>query len=100
LEAQELVLHLPPDQGIERREGLVQEPQLGSDRQRPGNAYALLLTAGKLMGEGGFAPLEPDQADHLAGPRVARLGGLPLDAQREGHVVEDAEMGQEAEILK
>jgi hypothetical protein len=38
LQAHELVLHLAPDQRVERREGFVQEPQLGStasDRAMP-----------------------------------------------------------------
>ena len=48
LQAQELVLHLAPDQRIERRERLVEEPELGLDRERAGDADPLLLAAGEL----------------------------------------------------
>ena len=51
LEAQELILHLPPDQWIKGREWLIQEPDIRLHRQRPGDADALLLAAGELSWE-------------------------------------------------
>ncbi len=48
LQAHELVLHLAPDQRIERRERLVEEPQFRLHRQRAGDADPLLLAAREL----------------------------------------------------
>src|SRR3546814_3992171 len=70
LQAQELVLHLAADQRVERRERLVEEPDLRLHRQRAGDADALLLAARQLARIVGLAALEADQLDHLAGPRV------------------------------
>ena len=47
LQPQELVLHLAADQRIERRERLVEEPDLRLDREDAGDADALLLAAGQ-----------------------------------------------------
>ena len=49
LQPQELVLHLTPDQGIERGERLVEEPDVRVGGERTGDADALLLSAGKLV---------------------------------------------------
>ena len=48
LQPHQLVLHLAADQRIERRERLVEEPDLRLDRQAAGDADALLLAAGQL----------------------------------------------------
>ena len=45
LQADKLVLQLAPDQGVKRREGFVQKPQLWLNRQGPRDADALLLAA-------------------------------------------------------
>ncbi len=100
LQAQELVLHLPADQGIERRERLVEEPQLRPDGERAGDAHALLLAAGKLVGKRTLAPLQAHQLDHFARAALALALRLALDAQRKGDVVENRQMGQQAEILE
>ncbi len=71
LQPQELVLHLAADQRVERGERLVEEPQLRTDRQRAGDADALLLAARKLARQVGLAALEADEGDHLARPRLA-----------------------------
>jgi hypothetical protein len=72
LQAHELVLHLAADQRVERRERLVEEPELRLDGERAGDADALLLAAGQLARIVGLAALQPDQLDHLAGPLLAR----------------------------
>ena len=54
-------MQLAADQGIERGEGLVEEPQLGLDGERAGDADPLLLAARKLARKMALAPLEADQ---------------------------------------
>src|SRR3546814_12392222 len=76
LQAQELVLHLAADQRIERREGLVEEPDLRLHRQRASDADALLLASGQLARILGLAALENAQLDDIAG---SRLAGGPAD---------------------
>ena len=71
LQAQELVLHLAPDQRVERRERLVQEPDLRPHRQRARDPHPLLLPARQLPRQVALRPLRPDELDHLARPRLA-----------------------------
>ena len=100
LQAQELVLHLAPDQRIERGERLVEEPDLRVDGERAGDADALLLAAGELVRQIVLAALEPDQLDHLAGARLALFPRHALDLERKGDVVEHGEMRQQREVLE
>ena len=93
-------LHLAPDQRIESGEGFVQKPELRLYGKRTGDADALLLPARKLVGEGVFPALEPDQLDHRLGPRQALLRILALYFQRERHVLQHGQMRQQAEILE
>src|SRR3546814_17489905 len=58
LQAQELVLHLAADQRVERRERLVEEPDLRPHRQRAGDADEMLLAArqtARIVGTNGRA---------------------------------------------
>ncbi len=100
LQPQELVLHLPADQRIERAERLVEEPDVGLDREAAGDADALLHAAGKLARAARLAAAEADQLDHLARPPLALRPRHALDAQRIGDVVEHVQMRQQAEILE
>ncbi len=100
LQPQELVLHLAADQRIERRERLVEEPELGADRQRAGDADALLLAAGELAREARLAAAEANELDHLARPRLARRPRRPLHLQREGDVPEHRQVRQQGEVLE
>src|SRR3546814_15248001 len=86
LQAQELVLHLAADQRVERREGLVEEPDLRLHRQRTGDADALLLAAGQLARIIGLAALAADQLDDLAGARLAGGTADTLPPQRKADV--------------
>ena len=61
LEPDHLVLHVAPDQRVERAEGLVVEHQLGVDRERARQPDALLHAAGQLVGELVGGVLEADQ---------------------------------------
>ena len=45
LQAQKLVLHLPPDEGVESAEGFVQKPEFWLNYQASGDAHTLLLPA-------------------------------------------------------
>src|SRR3546814_5279226 len=95
LQAQELVLHLAADQRVERREGLVEEPDLRLHRQRAGDADALLLAAGQLARIIGLAALEADQLDDLAGARLAGGTADTLHLQRKADVLQPREMRQQ-----
>ena len=74
LQPQELVLHLAADQRIERRERLVEEPELRPDRERAGDADALLLAAGKLARQILLAPAAgpPARSSPARAPRAPR----------------------------
>ena len=100
LQPHELVLHLPADERVECREGLVEEPQFRFHGERAGDADALLLAAGEFPRVGVLAPGESDQFDHLRGARAA--GGLvdALHLEREGDVVEHVQMRQQPEALE
>ena len=100
LQPEELVLHLAADQRIERREWLVEKPELRPDGERAGDADPLLLAAGELAWEVAFPPLEPDQLDHLARPRLAGLARHALDGEREGDIAQHGEMRQQREMLE
>ena len=100
LDAQELVLHLAPDQRVEGGERLVEEPQLRLHRQRPGDAHPLLLSARELAREGCFTSFQTHELNDAAHPFVAFRHGQALQAQREGDVVEDVQMGEQPEVLE
>ena len=100
LDAQELVLHLPPDQGVEGRERLVEKPELGLDGERPGDADPLLLSARELARECAFAAFEPHEPDHPAHPFVAFGGRPPLEREGQRDVVEHVQVRHEPEALE
>ena len=100
LEAQELVLHLPADERVERRERLVEEPDLGLDRERAGDADALLLATRELVREARLAPLEADEIEHLHRPLVTLLTRLPLHLERKGDVFQHRQVGHQPEVLE
>ena len=60
---------------------------------------ALLLAAGQLARIIALAPFEADQLDEFAGPGFAGPAGDPLDLERKRDIAEDAEMGQQGEML-
>ena len=100
LQTEELVLHLAPDQRVEGGERLVEEPDVGLDRQRAGDADALLLPARELAREVALAALQPDQPDHLAGARLAPAALEPLHLERERHIVQHGPVRQQPEMLE
>ena len=100
LQPQKLVLHLPPDQRIERGERLVEKPDVRVGGERAGDADALLLTAGELVRQIVLAALETDERGHLPRARLALLARHALDLERKRHIVEHGEMRQQREVLK
>ena len=77
LEAEQLVLHVPSDQGIEGRERLVEEQHLGVDGQGPGQADPLLHAARQLLGVVVGPTAEAHHLDHLGRPGQAVGRAIP-----------------------
>ena len=100
LQAHELVLHLAPDERVERREGLVQEPDVRLHRQGSGDSDALLLSAGKLTWIVALAAFEPDELDHLQRPAFAGALVGALDLKWKRHVRKHRQVWQESEMLE
>ena len=101
LQLHELVLHLAPDQRVERREGLVHEQDLGVGAERAGEADALLHAAGELRR---VAVLVAGKADRRRPIRAARSRRLrlrhALDLEAVGDVVDDGAVREQAEALE
>ena len=99
-EADDLVLHVPADDGIEGRERLVEQQQLRARGQRPGQADALLHPARQLVGAGRAEPRQADELEHLLGPGPAGVLVDALHLEAEGHVVDEVAVGEQAEVLE
>ena len=100
LEPDDLVLHVAPDQRVERAERLIEQHDLRIGAQRPGQPHALLHPSRQLVGIGVGEPAEPDDLEHLVGPRGALLPVDPLDLHAERDVVDDPPMREQAEVLE
>ena len=100
LQPPDLVLHVPPDQRVERGERLVEQQDLGIVGQGPGQPHPLLHAAAQLVGVGVAQAAEADQLQHLAGPLEPAGLVLALHLQAEGDVVEEAAVGEQAEVLE
>ena len=100
LDVPDLFAHLDPQLGVQVRQGLVHEQDLGLDDHRPGQADSLLLPAAQLV-RGAF--LVSFQAGHLEHP-----GDPPLDVagrhlaglQPESHVFEHGHVGKHRVVLE
>ena len=96
-EAGELVAQAVAQAGIERREGLVEEKQIGAARKRAGERGSLLLSGAQKLraavGERGNAEAGQQRVD------AARIPFAPR-AQRDGDVLRHGEMREQAKILK
>ena len=100
MQPDDLVLHVPADQRVERGERLVEEQQRRVAGQRPGEADALLHAAGELVGVGPLVAPEADQLDDLGrlGPALLLAHAAHLEAI--GDVVDHLAVRQEAEVLE
>ena len=87
-----------PQTGVERREGLVQQENIGVAGQCPGEFHALAHTAGKLMRVMILEALDLDQPDHQIdlAAAFARIGEM---AQAERNVLGHRLPREEAVLL-
>ena len=101
LQADHLVLHVAPDERIERAERLVEEQHLRVERERASKADALLHAARELV-RIVLARSPRGRRDRpSARARASRFSlGLALDLEPERDVVEHAPVGEEAEVLE
>ena len=100
LEAHDLVLHVAPDEGIERAERLVVEHDVRVRRERPCDADALLHAARQLVGELVRGVLQADELQHLVGTRAGARACHSLHLEPEGDVVDHAPVREQAEVLE
>ena len=87
VEAQDLVLHVAPDERVERAERLVEEHDLGIHGEGPGQPDPLLHAARQLVGIAVGVALQPDEVDHRAGPLLTGRLRLAADLEAERDVV-------------
>ena len=80
---------------VERGERLVQEHDLGFDRECPGEGYALLLAAGELVGVAPLQAGEPDHLEQVADSLPSCRAGKP-----ESDVRLHREVGEQAALLR
>ncbi len=100
MQADDLLLHVPPDQRVERAERLVEQQDLRVDGEGAGEADALALAAGELARAALLHALQADLGDDLGGPGAPLRAAHALDLQAVGHVVEDGAVRQQPEVLE
>jgi len=100
LKSEKFVLHFSADQRVEGRERFVQKPDVRFNRQRPGDAHALLLPAGQFAREVVFPTAQTDKFDDLQCARASFVFVLSAHLKRERDIVEDGAVGKETEALK
>src|SRR6266550_534017 len=91
---------LPRGGRIEVSRGLVREKNPWVMDEGAGDRHPLLLTARKLVGVFAFLSFETHDAEHFLDLRLEMAQRALGHAQREGHVVEDGQVGQQLEILE
>ena len=100
LEPADLVLHVSPDQRVERAERLVVEHHRRVRREGARDADALLHAAGELVRELVLHVLQPDELEELTGAERALLLRHAADLEPERDVVDHAPVCEEAEVLE
>src|SRR5829696_1244222 len=100
LDIQEEVLHVAPNQRVERRERLVHEQYLLLGRKGPRETHPLLHAAGELCYELVALALEADHVEGLLRALPALFGGDALNLESEGDVVQHGPVWQEPEVLE
>jgi hypothetical protein len=100
LQLQQLPLQLPPDDGVDRAEGLVHEQDVRVRCERPGHAHALLLAARELAGVAAAeGRIEPDALEQARRRRARRASGRAGEDRHGDHVVDHGAVRQEAPVL-
>lgn len=100
LELEQLVLHLPADERVERGERLVHQQHVRVGRERPGEADALAHPARELRGQRVLPAVEPGECDRLARTSAALGATDALDLERERGVVDHRAVRQQGEVLE
>ena len=100
LQAHEFVLHLAPDQWIQRRKGFVEKPDIRLRGERARDADALLLAAGQFPRVVLFAAVETDQFDDFERALFARRLADALDFERQRDIAEHGAVRQQGEVLE
>ena len=85
---------------VERAGGLVGQQDLRRRRERAGDADALLLPAGQLVGVGVRAVQQPDEVEQLGDAPVAVGLGPAGDLERERDVAGDGPRREQVELLE
>src|SRR6202022_2268127 len=100
VDLQEQLDDLPGGRRVEVPGRLIGEKDPRIVDERPRDRDPLLLAAGKLIGELVLFALQADDAEHLFDLRLEVPQGAFGDAQREGDILENREVGEQLEILK
>ena len=100
LDAQEFVLHLAADQGVQSTERFIQKPKLRLHCQGACNAHPLLLATRQLARIGILAPAKADQINHPGRTFALIRWRKPLQPQGKGDVLDHVQMRQKAKVLK
>jgi hypothetical protein len=84
-----------PHGRVERGEGLVQEDDLGTDGERPGQGDPLLLAAGELVRIAAAVPGQAHQLEEL----VDLAPAIRTPGKTEGHIAANAQVREERALL-
>src|SRR6267143_2654781 len=100
IDLEEQLNDLPRSRRIQVSRGLIREKNSRVVDEGPGNRHPLLLAARQLVGIFAFLSFEPDDAQHFLDLRLEVAQHALRHTQREGHVLEDGQVGQQLEILE
>src|SRR5919201_1098530 len=100
LEVKQEVLHVPPDQRIERAKGLIHEQDLLPGGQRAGQPHPLPHATREFRDTFVALPGQAHHLEHLFTACPAHLGGEALDLEPECDVVEHRAVRQQPEMLE
>ena len=96
----ELGLHILTELEIEGAQRLVQKQDAGMIDEGAGNGHTLLLTAREGGDAAALKALEVDHGQHFLHLLFDLLFGGLLEAQTEGYVLIDVQMGKQRVLLK
>ena len=88
-----------PQVGVQRREGLIQQEQLGTVHQHPGQRHPLLLSARQLAGLALFQIAKLEHGQRLV-QRPFPTGLVPLPVKAAGQVLPDRHVRKQGVVLE